>query len=83
MHLKKHLRRRKSLIGQFVFCSFVLFALFMFFVLLVLFVLLLGCVFVLFVLFMRVKSFHKKNKKVQNCPDDLIYITTKKKSSYY
>ena len=65
------------------FVLFALFVLFMLFVLLVLFVLLLGCVFVLFVLFMRVKSFHKKNKEVQNCPDDLIYITTKKKSFYY
>ena len=38
----------------------------------VLFVLLLGCVFVL----VSVKSFRKNNKKVWNCPDELIYITT-------
>ena len=44
----------------------------------VLFVLFLGYVFVLFVLFVRVKSFRKKNKnkKVWNCPNGLIYITT-------
>ena len=29
-----------------------------------------------FVLFVRVKSFVKKRKKGQNCPNDLIYITT-------
>ena len=45
------------------------------FVLLMLLVLLLGCVFVLFVLFVRVKSFRKK-KRVQNCPNNLIYMTT-------
>ena len=29
-----------------------------------------------FVLFVSVKSFVKKKKKGQNCPNDLIYITT-------
>ena len=35
-------------------------------------------VYVRFVLFMPVKSFLKKNKKVRNFPNDLIYITTYK-----
>ena len=35
-----------------------------------------------FVLFVRMKSFVKKKKKSQNCPNDPIYITTEKKAIF-
>ena len=35
-----------------------------------------GCVFVIFVIFVRVKTFRKKKKRVQNCPNNLIYMNT-------
>ena len=60
--------------AYFLICIFVLF---------VLSLLLLGCVFALFVIFVLFvllcvqNLFLKKNKKDSNCPDELIYITTK------
>ena len=57
----------------FNFCSLVCVFVLLFgyvFVLLVLFV---PCIFLVF--FVRVKSYHKKNKKFKTDPNDVIYIT--------